>query len=124
MRYRPAWAPDEVDIEKPSVARMYDYLLGGSHNFAADRALAEENMRVWPDVAHIARANRAFLHRAVNHIAAAGVDQFLDLGSGIPTAGSVHEIALAANADSKTVYVDADPVAFAQIGRASCRERV
>ncbi|HEV2635810.1 MAG TPA: SAM-dependent methyltransferase [Actinocrinis sp.] len=65
MRHRPAWAPDEIDIERPSAARMYDYYLGGSYNFAADRALAEENMRAWPDMPHITRANRAYPHRAV-----------------------------------------------------------
>lgn len=111
--YRPAWAPSEVDIETPSAARMYDYYLGGSHNFAADRALAEETIRAWPDVAHLARGNRAFLRRAVTFLAAAGIDQFLDLGSGIPTAGAVHEIARAGNPHARTVYVDADPVANA-----------
>jgi hypothetical protein len=113
VRHRPAWAPDEIDIERPAAARMYDYYLGGSHNFAADRALAEENMRVWPDVPHIARANRAFLHRAVTHLAEIGVDQFLDLGSGIPTGGNVHDIAYAINPAARTVYVDSDPVAVA-----------
>jgi O-methyltransferase involved in polyketide biosynthesis len=92
---------------------MYDYYLGGSHNFAADRELAEEYMRVLPDMPHIARAQRHVLHRAVRHLAAAGVDQFLDLGSGIPTVCSVHEIARAANPQARTVYVDSDPVAVA-----------
>jgi len=95
---------------------MYDYYLGGSHNFAADRALAEENMRVWPDVAHIARANRAFLGRAVGFLSDRGVDQFLDLGSGIPTVGNVHDIAQAVNPKARTVYVDADHVAVAHAG--------
>lgn len=113
MPHRPAWVPEEVDIERPSVARMYDFFLGGSHNFAADRTLAEQALKVFPDAPFVVRSNRAFLYRAVRFLSAAGIDQFLDLGSGIPTAGSVHEIALAANADSKTVYVDADPVAFA-----------
>ena len=113
MVHRPAWAPDGVEIERPAAARMYDYYLGGSHNFEADRALARENMRVWPDVAHIARANRAFLRRAVGYLGEVGIDQFLDLGSGIPTVGNVHEIAHAANPESRTVYVDADHVAFA-----------
>ena len=110
---RPVWAPAHVDIETPSAARMYDYYLGGSHNFAADRELAEEYMRVLPDMPQIARAQRHVLHRAVRHLAAAGVDQFLDLGSGIPTAGNVHEVAAAANPDARVVYVDSDPVAFA-----------
>jgi hypothetical protein len=92
---------------------MYDYYLGGSHNFAADRQLAEETVRVWPDVKHLARANRAFLRRAVHALAGAGVNQFLDLGAGIPTVGAVHETARSANRHAHTVYVDADLVAVA-----------
>jgi hypothetical protein len=107
------WAPDDVDIERPSAARMYDYYLGGSHNFAADRALAQEYMRVLPDMPHIAQAQRSFLRRAVTHLCGIGIDQFLDLGSGIPTGGNVHEIAYAANPAARTVYVDSDPVAIA-----------
>ena len=116
MPQRPAWAPDSVDIERPSVARMYDYFLGGSHNFAADRQLAEQALGVFPDAPYVVRANRAFLYRAVQHLCATGIDQFLDLGSGIPTAGNVHEIVLAANPEAHTVYVDADPVAVAHAG--------
>jgi SAM-dependent methyltransferase len=111
--HRPAWAPDDVDIEHPSAARMYDYYLGGSHNFAADRELADEYMRVLPDMPYIARAQRAFLYRAVTHLCGIGIDQFLDLGSGIPTGGNVHEIAHAADPAARTVYVDSDPVAVA-----------
>ena len=107
------WAPDEVDTERPSAARMYDYYLGGSCNFAADRALAEENLRNWPDMPLIARANRDFLHRAVTHLSAQGVDQFLDLGSGIPTVGNTHDVALSLNPEARTVYVDMDAVAVA-----------
>jgi hypothetical protein len=113
VTHRPVWAPEDVDIERPSAARMYDYYLGGSHNFAADRVLAEEYMRVLPDMPHIARAQRAFLRRAVTHLCDIGIDQFLDLGSGIPTGGNVHEIAHAANPAARTVYVDSDPVAVA-----------
>lgn len=111
--HRPAWAPDEVDIERPSAARMYDFYLGGSYNFAADRALAAENLRNWPDMPHIARANRDFLHRAVTYLSSQGVDQFLDLGSGIPTGGNTHDVALSLNPQARTVYVDMDPVAIA-----------
>jgi hypothetical protein len=111
--HRPAWAPDDIDIEQPSVARMYDYFLGGSHNFAADRVLAEEAMRVFPDAPLLVRANRAFLHRAVTYLADLGLDQFLDLGSGIPTGGNVHEVAYAINPAARTLYVDSDPVAVA-----------
>lgn len=113
MAYRPAWVPDEVDIERPSAARMYDYYLGGSHNLAADRTLASETMQVWPDLRFVARANRAFLRRAVTFLAEAGVEQFLDLGSGIPTSGNVHEVAQAVRPEARTVYVDVDPVAVA-----------
>lgn len=113
VQHRPAWAPDDIDIERPSAARMYDYYLGGSHNFAADRELAQEYMRVLPDMPHIARAQRSVLHRAVAHLCALGIDQFLDLGSGIPTVGNVHEITNTLNPDARTVYVDADPVAVA-----------
>jgi hypothetical protein len=111
--HRPAWAPDEVDIETPSAARMYDYYLGGSHNFAADRVLAEQAMSVWPDARQFAAANRDFLRRAVALLAGSGIDQFLDLGSGIPTVGNVHEVAHAVNPAARTLYVDSDAVAHA-----------
>ena len=112
--HRPAWAPDEVDIDTPSAARMYDYYLGGSHNFAADRELAEQYMKVLPDMPHISRANRRYLRRAVTHLAGnVGIDQFLDLGSGIPTSGNVHEIAQGVNPSARVVYVDADAVTVA-----------
>ena len=115
--YRPAWAPDVIDLETPSAARMYDYYLGGSHNFAADRRLAEAALRAWPETPSMCRANRAFLRRAVTFLAEQGVDQFLDLGSGIPTEGNVHEIARAVRPGARTVYVDSDAVAYAH-GRA------
>jgi SAM-dependent methyltransferase len=110
---RPGWAPDDVDLDRPSPARIYDYLLGGSHNLAADRAVAEELIRAMPDAPAGARANRAFLYRAVRHLVGAGVRQFLDLGSGIPTSGNVHEVAQRAAPDATVVYVDMDPVAVA-----------
>lgn len=90
---------------------MYDYFLGGSHNFAADRALAEEYIKVLPDMPQIARAQRRVVHRMIRYLLSAGVTQFLDLGSGIPTAGNVHEIAQAANPKARVVYVDSDAVA-------------
>ena len=113
MSHRPAWAPDDIDLERPAPARMWDYYLGGSHNFAADRELAENAMGAWPELPQIARANRAFLRRAVTFLAELGVAQFLDLGSGIPTAGHVHEIVTAINPQARTAYVDSDPVAVA-----------
>jgi hypothetical protein len=113
-RHRPAWAPDDVDIDTPSAARMYDYYLGGSHNFAADRELAEQYMKVLPDMPYISRANRDYLRRAVSYLAGpVGIDQFLDLGSGIPTSGNVHEIAQGINPSARVVYVDADAVTVA-----------
>jgi hypothetical protein len=100
---------------------MYDYFLGGSHNFQADRRLAEEYMRVLPEMPVIARAQRGVLHRAVRFMVESGIDQFLDLGSGMPTTGNVHEIAQAVNPEARTVYVDVDPVAVAH-GRALLRD--
>ena len=92
---------------------MYDYYLGGSHNYAADREAADQVMAAIPNVREIARANRAFLHNAVGYLVDAGVRQFLDVGSGIPTVGNVHEIAQAKAPDARVVYVDVDPVAVA-----------
>ncbi|MEU7480540.1 SAM-dependent methyltransferase [Lentzea sp. NPDC042327] len=102
-----------VDTSIPSAARVYDYLLGGGHNFAVDRLLAETIKKVQPDVAEIAKENRAFMRRAVLFMIEAGVRQFLDLGSGIPTVGNVHEIAQTAAPDARVVYVDYEPVAVA-----------
>jgi S-adenosyl methyltransferase len=109
----PEWAPDGVDIETPSVARIYDFLLGGSHNFEADRALARQAVEAIPDLPLQAATNRAFMHRAVRYLVGEGVTQFLDLGSGIPTLANVHEIAQAADQRAKVVYVDIDEVAVA-----------
>lgn len=108
---QPEWVPEEIDIERASAARIYDYLLGGSHNFAADREFARKGMAIMPDMVIQAQANRAFLNRAVNFLVGAGVRQYLDIGSGIPTRGNVHEIAQRASADARVVYVDIDPVA-------------
>jgi hypothetical protein len=110
---RPGWAPDDVDLDRPTAARIYDYLLGGSHNLAVDRAVAEQVIQAMPDAPTAARANRAFLYRSVRFMVDAGIRQFLDLGSGIPTAGNVHEVAQRASPDARVVYVDMDPVAVA-----------
>lgn len=110
---RPVWAPDEVDLTKPSVARVYDYYLGGSHNFAVDRAFAAKVLEAMPDLPKHAQENRAFLRRAVRALVAEGIDQFIDLGSGIPTVGNVHEVAQSLNPDARIAYVDWDPVALA-----------
>ncbi|XRQ15496.1 SAM-dependent methyltransferase [Actinomadura welshii] len=105
--------PPEVDSKRPSVARVYDFLLGGDHNFASDRDLATGLLRVEPQARELAQANRAFLRRAVRTVAGSGVDQFVDIGSGIPTQGNVHEVAQAVNPDARVVYVDNDDVAVA-----------
>jgi hypothetical protein len=101
----------ELDPHRPNPARMYDYFLGGFHNFDADRQAAEAAEAAFPGVRAAARANRDFLRRVVRFMVGQGIDQFLDLGSGVPTAGNVHEIAQAANPDAHVVYVDAEPVA-------------
>jgi SAM-dependent methyltransferase len=109
----PGWVPPGVDITRANTARVYDYWLGGKHNFLPDQDLARAIAAVNPNVRAIARANRAFLGRAVRFLAAEGISQFLDIGSGIPTQGNVHEIAQQANPDARVVYVDIDPVAIA-----------
>lgn len=105
--------PYDLDPQRPNPARMYDYFLGGFHNFQADRDAAEAAEAAFPGVRASARANRDFLRRAVRLLVKAGIDQFLDLGSGVPTVGNVHEIAQEANPDARVVYVDAEPVAVA-----------
>ncbi len=110
---RPDWVPPTIDIEQPSAARMYDYFLGGSHNFAVDRELANRILEIGPDAPVVAQLNRAFVRRAVRYLVDRGVRQFIDLGSGIPTAGNVHEIAQAVAPATRVVYVDLDPVAAA-----------
>jgi hypothetical protein len=96
------------------MARVYDYYLGGSHNYAVDRDAARQLLAAVPEAPLFAQTNRAFLRRVVRHLVNHGIRQFLDLGSGIPTVGNVHEIAQAAAPDSRVVYVDIDPVAVTQ----------
>src|SRR5436190_2007990 len=110
---RPWWAPQHIDLEKPNAARVYDYMLGGGCNFEQDRKFAEQFLRVLPDGDRAFRANRAFLGRAVRFCVEAGIRQFLDLGSGIPTVGNVHEIAQGMAPECRVVYVDNEPVAVA-----------
>jgi hypothetical protein len=100
---------------KPATAaRIYDYFLGGTHNFPADREAAETIIKMFPATRMAAQVNRAFLRRAVRFLCAQGVTQFLDVGSGIPTEGNVHEIAQDAAPETRVVYVDIDPVAVAE----------
>lgn len=105
------WIPEGVADTVPSAARMYDYLLGGGHNFAVDREMIDKLNAVAPVVGQMARCNRAFLRRAVLALVERGVRQFLDIGSGIPTVGNVHEIAQQADPQARVVYVDNEPVA-------------
>jgi SAM-dependent methyltransferase len=110
---KPTWASGDLDIEQPSPARVYDCYLGGSHNFVADRRMARRAMDLWPELPAIMQANRAFLRRSVRYLIRQGIIQFLDIGSGIPTEGNVHEVARVAAPLSRVVYVDIDPVAVA-----------
>jgi hypothetical protein len=103
----------DVDMEQPNAARVYDYLLGGVANFAKDREFAGQLTQIAPDAAKIAQTNRAFLRRAVKYCLDNGIRQFLDIGSGIPTAGNVHEIAHRVDPSARVVYVDIEPVAVA-----------
>jgi hypothetical protein len=109
----PDWAPKGVDLSRPSAARMYDYYLGGAHNFSVDRALADKALALFPDGQLIAQANRSFLHRAVRYLLSRGVHQFIDIGAGIPTSGNVHEVAQREVPQARILYVDHDPVAVA-----------
>jgi hypothetical protein len=109
----PRWKPEDIDVDRPSSARIYDYVLGGAHNFAVDRQVAEQVLAVYPDMRKNTYVHRAFLRRAVQFLVDGGVRQFLDIGSGIPTVGHVHEIAQGSAPESRVVFVDIDPVAVA-----------
>jgi O-methyltransferase involved in polyketide biosynthesis len=101
-------------VDKVSVGRVYDYLLGGTHNYAVDQAFAEQQLTVLPEIRDFARANRAFLGRAVRYMVAQGIRQFVDIGSGLPTQGNVHEVAdRAAPGECRVVYIDNEPIARA-----------
>jgi len=103
-------ADTRTDVAHP--ARVYDYWLGGKDNFAADRAAAEQVLQVMPEILDTVRGNRQFLLRAVHFLRDAGIRQFIDLGSGLPSSPNVHEIAQADNTGARVVYVDNDPVVF------------
>ena len=107
----PSWATDDIPLDRPNAARMYDYFLGGYHNFAIDRAAAEDMIKLAPEFPLLMQVNRAFLRRAVKFFVQQGIDQFLDIGSGIPTVGNVHEVAQQLNPAARVVYVDKEPVA-------------
>jgi hypothetical protein len=113
--------PAEIDQSHPSIARVYDAILRGKDNFAVDRAVAEQAHRAFPDGGEAAFINRRLLGRAVRFMAQQGVDQFLDLGSGLPTVQNTHQIAQSVNPKARVVYVDNDPIVLAH-GRALLAE--
>jgi hypothetical protein len=101
----------DIDARVPHIARVYDYWLGGKDNFAVDRELGERTLEAYPNLVYSVRANRAFLARAVRFLAAeVGIRQFLDIGTGIPTANNTHEVAQAVAPQCRVVYVDNDPI--------------
>jgi hypothetical protein len=105
--------PPVVDTSVPHIARIYDYWLGGKNSFAADREAGDLAMRAYPDMAESCQHNRAFLRRAVEFAAKSGIRQFLDVGTGLPSANNTHEVAQAIAPDSRIVYVDNDPIVLA-----------
>lgn len=107
------YPPQGVDLDHPSVARVYDYYLGGTSNWAIDREFGERALAAYPFVRPAALANRQFLNRLVRYLAKAGVRQFVDVGAGIPTMGPTHVVADSVAPDSRVVYVDNEPVAVA-----------
>ncbi|PSK93801.1 S-adenosyl methyltransferase [Murinocardiopsis flavida] len=110
--------PTEIRTDQPTVARIYDYGMGGKDNFDVDRAAAEGLAQIAPEMLDVARENRLYLYRAVRHLARdAGIRQFIDLGSGLPTAHNVHSVAQEFTPGAKVVYVDIDPIVLAH-GRA------
>ncbi|GAB3276790.1 SAM-dependent methyltransferase [Parasphingorhabdus pacifica] len=113
MHSRPSWQPVRANLERPSDARVYDYFLGGSSNFAVDREFARQALETFPGIREYARLNRLFLQRVVRFYADQGIRQFLDIGSGIPTVGAVHEIAQQIAPESRVVYVDNEAIAIA-----------
>ncbi|WP_329236951.1 SAM-dependent methyltransferase [Actinoallomurus sp. NBC_01490] len=110
MSYGGERAPAGLDTSRPSVARMYDYYLGGKDNFQVDRDAVDRIEKAMPGTRQVAHQNRAFLRRAVRYMARQGVRQFIDIGSGLPTAGNTHEIAQEVDPSARVVYVDNDPV--------------
>jgi hypothetical protein len=106
----PGFSPAEIDTSRPHPARMYDHYLGGKDNYPVDREAVAKVLRSAPEVRDIARANRSFLQRTVRFLAEEGIRQFLDIGTGIPTAGNVHEVAGDVAPGARVVYVDNDPI--------------
>ena len=106
-----------IDVSRPHVARMYDYYLGGKDNFQVDRDAVARIEKAMPEIGVLAQQNRAFLRRVVRFMSRQGIRQFIDIGSGLPTAGNTHEIAQQVVPDARVVYIDNDPIVLAH-GRA------
>lgn len=114
------WPPD-INTSEPSVARCYDYMLGGKDNFAVDRELGDKAVELVPEMPQVCRDNRELLIRVVRYMSRVGIDQFLDIGSGLPTMENTHQAAQRLNPDASVVYVDNDPIVLAH-GRAILEE--
>ncbi|MGH3693648.1 MAG: SAM-dependent methyltransferase [Pseudonocardiaceae bacterium] len=114
MGERPGWVPSGVNKAVPNAARVYDYWLDGAHNLASDREMADKVQQAMPGIRDAVRVQRAFLRRVVLFMVDSGIRQFLDIGSGIPTVGNVHEIAQQAEPECRIVYVDRESIAVAQ----------
>jgi S-adenosyl methyltransferase len=108
--------PPEVDTSVPHSARVYDFILGGKDNYPPDRAAAAQMLDGWPSLRVSMRENRKFMHRAVRYLAEQGIDQFLDIGTGIPTSPNLHEVAQGVTPAARVVYVDNDPIVLAHAG--------
>jgi O-methyltransferase involved in polyketide biosynthesis len=113
----------DFDPTTPSIARVYDYFLGGRDNFAADRELAQRLIGVFPPIPVTVRENKRFLERAVNGIAGQGTGQFIDIGCGLPTSPSTHDSARIHNVDARVAYVDMDPIVLSHLRGLPAREQ-
>src|ERR1700761_3777301 len=113
-------APDALDISKPNVARAYDYLLGGKDNFAADRQLADTLLAIYPGTRQMVRENRRFLVRALDYVLAQAINQYVDLGAGLPTSPAVHDIVRRSDNTAAVLYVDNDPVVVNHLWALTC----
>jgi S-adenosyl methyltransferase len=110
---RPDWVPNWIDLERPNEGRVWDYYLGGAHNFGPDRELARQSLELEPELRLFVRAQRVFLRRAVRSVLRAGVRQFIDLGAGLPTSGNVYNVVREVDSRVPVVCVDIDPITVA-----------